>query len=124
MSANVLSFKRLALFAPACAMAVLSGCLFAKNPPEPPAEPAPPTPLAAYMIGHAPGDSTTLDDPDFGQQVRVTMQHEFTSAIGEPCKSASLLAGQRESEIAVICQKLDGTWRMAPRVWGQGIQTR
>ncbi len=123
MSANVLCFKHIALFVPACAIALLSGCLFAKKAPKPPA-PTPPTPLVAYMIDHAPGDSTTLDDPDFGRQIRVTMQNEFISAIGESCKSASLLAGLRENEIAVICQKKDGTWSMAPRVWGQGIQTR
>ena len=74
------------------------------------------------MIEHQAGDSTTLDDPDFGAGILVTMQDNFVSASGSVCKRASLLARQKESEMAVICLDANGHWILAPRIWGQGIR--
>ncbi|WP_165071688.1 DVU3141 family protein [Desulfovibrio sp. ZJ200] len=99
---------------------LLHGCgLFADAPPLPPQ--TPPGPVEAYMISANPGDSTTIDDPNFGKNVRVTLENGFTSAKGEECKRASVLSGQKEAEVVVICRNSEGEWRMAPRVWGHGI---
>ena len=101
---------------------LLSGCsLFSSTSPSAP-EPVPPSPLVSYMIEHQAGDSTTLDDPDFGAGILVTMQDNFVSASGNVCKRASLLARQKESEMAVICLDANGHWILAPRIWGQGIR--
>lgn len=97
----------------------LSGCgLFADAPPPPQ---APPGPVEAYMISARPGSSASLDDPEFGLAVRVTVDDVFTSAKGENCKRGTVLAGQKEAEVVVICRDGQGRWQMAPRVWGQGI---
>lgn len=97
----------------------LAGCgLFADAPPPPQ---TPPGPVEAYMISAAPGSSTSLDDPEFGLAVRVTVDEVFTSAKGENCKRGTVLAGQKEAEVVVICRDGQGRWQLAPRVWGQGI---
>ena len=96
----------------------LYGCGFGGAPEQPE---TPPGPLMAYMIGAAPGDSTTLDDPDFGKNVRLSMGESFVSAKGEECKRGTALSGQREAEVVVICRDAQGRWNMAPRVWGAGL---
>lgn len=98
----------------------LAGCSFS-SPPVQPEEP--PTPLVAFMISHADGEGTQLDDPEFGQGVQVTMQEHFTSASGGQCKRAALTRGH-EAEMIVVCEEKteNGTrWVMAPRIWGQGL---
>ncbi len=99
----------------------LAGCGLFSDPPPPPAYQ--PGPVEAYLISADKRDSTTLDDPAFGKNVRVTLDDGFTSAKGESCKRATVLAGQKEAEVVVICRDGEGQWRMAPRVWGQGIDT-
>ena len=59
--------------------------------------------------------------PDFGKGVRVSLDELFTSAKGEDCKRGTVLSGQREAEVIVICKDDKGRWTMAPRVWGQGL---
>ena len=100
---------------------LLSGCSLFSSAPTITANPVPPSPLVSYMIAHEAGDSTVLDDPDFGTAILVTMQENFSSASGNICKRASLLARQKESEMAVICLDENGQWVLAPRIWGQGI---
>lgn len=99
----------------------LTGCgVFRDSPPS--ASPAPPpTPVAAYMMEHQKGDTAVLDDPEFGEAIRVTMQDPFISAAGEECRRATLVARQREAEVVVICRKVGEAWKLAPRIWGQGI---
>lgn len=99
----------------------LSGCgVISDAPPAPP--PPPPGPVEGYMITAVPGASTRLDDPAFGKDVSVTMENGFISAKGEECRRASVLVGEREAEVVVICRDAAGRWEMAPRVWGQGIE--
>ena len=73
------------------------------------------------MIVSAVGETATVDDPDFGKGVRVSLDELFTSAKGEDCKRGTVLSGQREAEVIVICKDDKGRWTMAPRVWGQGL---
>lgn len=101
-------------------MLLLHGCGLLADAPAPPQ--TPPGPVEAYMISANPGDSTTLDDPVFGKHVRVTLATGFTSAKGEECKRGTVVSGQKEAEVVVICRNSEGEWRMAPRVWGQGIE--
>lgn len=98
---------------------LLHGCGLFADAPVPPQ--TPPGPVEAYMISANPGDSATLEDPGFGKNVRVTLDNGFTSAKGEKCKRATVLSGQKEAEVVVICRNSEGEWRMAPRVWGHGI---
>lgn len=100
-------------------MTLLAGCGMWGGAPVPE---TPPGPVMAYMIGHDRGDATVLDDPQFGQNISVTMQDAFTSASGEECKRATLVAREREAEMVVICRKGEEPWKMAPRIWGQGIE--
>lgn len=73
------------------------------------------------MIVSKVGDTATVTDPDFGKDVRVSLDELFTSAKGEDCKRGTVLSSQREAEVVVICRDDKGRWTMAPRVWGQGI---
>lgn len=94
----------------------LPGCgMFGDTPPPPPVHYGP---VVAYMIEHQKGDATTLDDPEFGQDIHVTMQDSFESASGEHCKRATLVAREKQAEIVVICRQGDEPWKLAPRIWG------
>ena len=91
---------------------------------------APPaTPLVAFMVTHAPGESATLDDPEVGQGVRVTLHEEFMAATGLVCRRATVLRPDANTaEMVVACREPDAPssagdparWRIMPRVWGQG----
>ena len=96
----------------------LGGCFFSAPAPEPPAY----TPMVAYMISATAGEATTLDDPDFGQGITVTMGENFTSAKGEECRRGSVRTTAHEAEVVVICRQDSGVWRMAPRIWGQRLR--
>lgn len=98
--------------------ASLQGCLFGGNDATPPHEPGP---VENFLINAAPGASTTLDDPQFGPQVQVLLEDIFTSATGEDCKRATVRNQNNEAEVVVICKNAQGVWRLAPRVWGQGL---
>lgn len=97
--------------------APLQGCFGGESSPPPP----PPGPVENFLINAAPGASTTLDDPQFGQQVHVLLEDNFVSASGEDCKRATVRSQRQEAEIIVICRDRQGVWRLAPRVWGQGL---
>ena len=96
----------------------LGGCGFGGSAPQPE---TPPGPVTAFMIVSNVGETATVDDPDFGKGVRVSLDELFTSAKGEDCKRGTVLAGQQEAEVVVICRDEKGHWNMAPRVWGQGL---
>ena len=81
----------------------------------------PPGPVTAFMVGAGTGENATLDDPDFGRGVKVSVDELFTSAKGEDCKRGTVLTDRGEAEVVVICRGADGRWTLAPRVWGQGI---
>ena len=109
-----LALSGLALFA----ALLLGGCGFGGSPAQPE---TPPGPVTGFMIASNVGETATVDDPDFGKGVRVSLDELFTSAKGEDCKRGTVLAGQREAEVIVICRDTTGRWSMAPRVWGQGL---
>ena len=44
------------------------------------------------------------------------------SAAGEECKRATVRNSFNEAEIIVACRNAEGQWRLAPRVWGQGMR--
>lgn len=112
-------FHRLATLAAALFLTLpLAACGFGENPQK--AE-TPPGPVESFMILSTPGQTTVVDDVQFGQGVNVSVDEVFTSAKGENCKRGTVLAGQKEAEVVVICQDEQGRWIMAPRVWGQGI---
>ena len=96
----------------------LSACGLGESPQR---DETPPGPVENLMIISTPGQTTVLDDVQFGQGVNVSVDEVFTSAKGESCKRGTVLAGQKEAEVVVICQDAQGRWIMAPRVWGQGI---
>lgn len=97
---------------------LLAGCSFST----PPVAPAEYTPVVATLVAAESGASVDVVDPDFGGQVSVTAGEHFTSAAGENCRRGSVLSVGREAEVVVICKQTDGYWRMAPRIWGQGLQ--
>ncbi len=111
--------SRLAALAAALLLALpLAACGLGETPQR---EETPPGPVESFMIISTPGQTTVLDDVQFGQGVNVSVDEVFTSAKGENCKRGTVLAGQKEAEVVVICQDDQGRWTMAPRVWGQGI---
>lgn len=112
-------FHRLATLAAALLLTLpLAACGFGENPQK---VETPPGPVESFMILSTPGQTTVVDDVQFGQGVNVSVDEVFTSAKGENCKRGTVLAGQKEAEVVVICQDEQGRWIMAPRVWGQGI---
>ncbi len=102
----------------------LSGCLFASQPrPEEP-QPRGLSPVERFMVVRTPGgpDSTgVVSDPEFGENLRIVLEQEFLSASGETCRRASLLSQNGESEVVIMCRDKTGEWRLAPRLWGQGL---
>lgn len=111
--------SRLAALAAALLLVLpLAACGLGETPQR---EETPPGPVESFMIISTPGQTTVLDDVQFGQGVNVSVDEVFTSAKGENCKRGTVLAGQKEAEVVVICQDDQGRWTMAPRVWGQGI---
>lgn len=80
---------------------LLGGCGFGGSPAQPE---TPPGPVTGFMIVSAVGETATVDDPDFGKGVRVSLDELFTSAKGEDCKRGTVLSGQREAEVIVICK--------------------
>ena len=106
---------RLAYYTTILAGLVLAGC-FGGNPhPEP--EPLPP--LVAFMSSAQPAASAHLDDPAFGNAILVTQEEAFVSASGEDCRRATVVAGEREAEMVVVCRTEEGqAWRMMPRIMG------
>ena len=112
-------FNRLATLAAALFLTLpLAACGFGESPQR---EESPPGPVESFMILSTPGQTSIVDDIQFGQGVSVSVDEVFTSAKGENCKRGTVLAGQREAEVVVLCQDGQGRWVMAPRVWGQGI---
>ena len=109
--------KRHLLLLLALTAAPLQGCFGGESSPPPP----PPGPVENFLINAAPGASTTLDDPQFGQQVHVLLEDNFVFASGEDCKRATVRSQRQEAEIIVICRDDQGVWRLAPRIWGQGL---
>ena len=95
----------------------LAGCFGGESTPPPP----PPGPVETFLINAAPGASTTVDDPLFGPQVHVLLEDNFISASGEDCRRATVRSQRQEAEVVVICRDGQGVWRLAPRVWGQGL---
>lgn len=95
----------------------LAGCFGGESSPPPP----PPGPVETFLINAAPGASTTVDDPQFGPQVHVLLEDNFISASGENCRRATVRSQRQEAEVVVICRDGQGVWRLAPRVWGQGL---
>ncbi|HJA77287.1 MAG TPA: hypothetical protein H9774_10615 [Candidatus Desulfovibrio gallistercoris] len=95
----------------------LAGCFGGESTPPPP----PPGPVETFLINAAPGASTTVDDPQFGPQVHVLLEDNFISASGEDCRRATVRSQRQEAEVVVICRDGQGVWRLAPRVWGQGL---
>lgn len=78
-------------------------------------------PVLDFLAASEQGATATLDDPAFGNGVRVVVEGRFFSALGDECKRATLISENREAEVVVICRQADGTWKLAPRIWGQGL---
>ena len=98
----------------------ISGCGLLGDSPKTPEYT--PSPVENFMAQAMPGDITTLSDPAFGTDVRVSMEDSFFSAAGEECKRATVRNNFNEAEIIVACRNAEGQWRLAPRVWGQGMR--
>ena len=111
--------KRLSTLLMLTACLALNGCGLLGDSPETPEYK--PSPVENFMANAVPGDITTLSDPAFGTDVRVSMEDSFFSAAGEECKRATVRNHLNEAEIIVACRNAQGQWRLAPRVWGQGM---
>jgi len=93
----------------------LAGC-FGGNPPP---APEPLSPLVAFMSSAQPATTEQLDDPVFGNGIRVTQEESFLSASGEDCRRATVVAREREAEMVVVCRTAGGqSWKMMPRIMG------
>lgn len=115
---RLLRHGRLLGVTPACL--VLAACGFSSSPTLP--ETPDPGPVGRHLIAAAPGDEATVDDAEFGAGVRIRAGDAFTSAAGENCRRGTVFAGRKDAEVVVACQGADGVWRMAPRIWGQGMR--
>jgi hypothetical protein len=109
---------RLCFYPAFACLLFLQSCVFSSQPAPPP-EPQL-GPVASFLRDAAPGEAKQLDDPAFGGPVDVRFEEEFTSAAGEQCRRGTAVSRASQAEVVVICWK-DGGWKMAPRVWGEGI---
>lgn len=116
-------FSRLKVLSLVLLCALSAGCALFSSP-----EPAPPAPtysqVEQFIIDRTPGgpDSTgTVSDPGFGENLRIVLEKEYTSAAGETCRVASLFSPRGETEVIVMCRDVSGRWNMTPRVWGMGL---
>ena len=94
------------------------------GPSKPTLSTQPKSPVREFIISHTPGSANatgTVSDPEFGDNLRIVLEHEFLSASGETCRRASLFSQRGEAEVVVMCRDTKGEWAMAPRVWGQGL---
>ncbi len=101
----------------------LAGCSFF-NRPEPSLPPRQLSPVEAFIVSRTPGTpgaTGMVSDPAFGDELRLVLEQEFLSAAGETCRRASLFSPRGETEVVIMCRGADGTWVMAPRVWGQSL---
>ena len=98
----------------------LTGCSLSSEKQEIPLEEH--GPLELWLASASQGDETIIDDPSFGKQVRVCAGEEFKSASGQHCRQGTVVAGQTDMEMVVVCRGTDGIWRMAPRVWATGVK--
>ena len=80
--------KRLSTLLMLTACLALNGCGLLGDSPETPEYK--PSPVENFMANAVPGDITTLSDPAFGTDVRVSMEDSFFSAAGEECKRATV----------------------------------
>ncbi|WP_443827091.1 DVU3141 family protein [Desulfovibrio sp.] len=112
--------KRLSTLLMLTTCLALNGCGLLGDSPETPEYK--PSPVENFMANAVPGDITTLSDPAFGTDVHVSMEDSFFSAAGEECKRATVRNNFNEAEIIVACRNAQGQWRLAPRVWGQGMR--
>ncbi len=78
--------KRLSTLLMLTTCLALNGCGLLGDSPETPEYK--PSPVENFMANAVPGDITTLSDPAFGTDVRVSMEDSFFSAAGEECKRA------------------------------------
>lgn len=82
------------------------------------------SPVEVFIISHNPGASDAvgvINDSEFGENVRIVLEQEFTSASGATCRRASLFSTNGEAEVVIMCKDEKEEWKMVPRVWGQGI---
>lgn len=115
--------KRFRVLIPLCFVAVIwTGCGHTVSTP-PVSEPVL-SPVETFLATEDPGQSAILDDPQFGDNIRITVEDTFTSANGEQCKRGTVLSSRGDAEVIVICRDAHGSWKMAPRVWGQSIEER
>lgn len=103
---------------PALLVFLMGACSLSTPPVEEPQY----SPLVACLASADKDVVTVLDDPDFGEQVSVTAGEYFVSASGENCRRGSVLSAGHEAEVVVICKQENGFWRLAPRIWGQGLR--
>ena len=98
--------------------ALLAACGFSSPPPEEPAY----TPVVAALANGESGATVDVEDAEFGGAASVTVGESFISASGEECRRGSVLSAAHEAEVVVICRPEGGFWRLAPRIWGQGMR--
>ena len=94
--------KRLSTLLMLTTCLALNGCGLLGDSPEAPEYK--PSPVENFMANAVPGDITTLSDPAFGTDVRVSMEDSFFSAAGEECKRATVRNNFNEAEIIVACR--------------------
>lgn len=104
--------------------ALTGGCTLFGSDQLPPVQDIPLSPVQEFIVANAPGSagsSGVISDPEFGTDIRITVEQEFISATGETCRRAALFSQKGDTEMVVMCRNASGAWKMAPRVWGQGL---
>lgn len=97
---------------------MLSACSFSAPAPEEPNY----TPVVACLAKADNDSSTVLDDPEFGEKVKVSAGEFFVSASGAECRRGTVVSAGHEAEVIVVCKDANGFWQLAPRIWGQGLR--
>ena len=78
------------------------------------------SPAPAFLCDAQPGQSATVDDPEYGGEVTVRYEEAFTLFDGSQCRRGLVIIPRTAAEMVVICAQSDGYWHLAPRMWGLG----
>ena len=105
--------KRLSTLLMLTACLALNGCGLLGDSPETPEYK--PSPVENFMANAVPGDITTLSDPAFGTDVRVSMK---TASSPPPVKNASVplsatISMKPRSSLPAAMPRASGGWRPA-----------
>lgn len=77
--------------------------------------------MANFLGDSHPGASASFSGTSYGDYVTVTTREDYISALGELCREGLVNNSKGITRIAVCRDKKKQSWRLAPRIFAQGV---